>query len=412
MKEKVVLAYSGGLDTSIITRWLVNRGYEVICCLINIGQKVEDLQKISDKATKICGASKVYIVNAEEEFVTKYIFQALKWNALYEGEYYLGTSLARPLIAKKQIEVLEKEKATIASHGATGKGNDQVRFEMAYYALKPDIKILAPWKDDAFLFEFPGRKEMIMFANKYNIPVKATHAAPWSTDENLMHISFESGILEDPWRKPPDEMFEYTLSPFKAKDTVTELQLSFEKGVPTKLNGKTLPPLKLMQALNRLGSEHSIGRTDIVENRFVGMKSRGVYETPGAAILWKAHRAIESLTVDRDLMHLRDKLMPEFAELVYNGFWFSDKMHALNTFVDTTQEYVSGTVRLELYKGNITITGRKSDQSLYDMSIATMDKDGGAYTQKDAIGFIKLMALPQRIQKVKRTPAKNHENKK
>ncbi len=411
MREKIVLAYSGGLDTSIITRWLVNKGYDVTCCLVDIGQKVEDLKKIQDKATAICGASKIYVVDAKEEFITDYIFPALKWNAMYEGEYYLGTSLARPLVAKKQMEVLEKEGATIVSHGATGKGNDQVRFEMSYYAIKPDVKILAPWKDDSFLKEFPGRKEMISFAEKHGIPIKATHAAPWSTDENLMHISFESGILEDPWHKPPAEMFEYTTSPFKAPNLVTELQISFEKGIPTKLNGKAMPPLKLMQSLNKLGSENGIGRTDMVENRFVGMKSRGVYETPGAAILWKAHRAIESLTMDRDLMHLRDKLMPEFAELAYNGFWFSDKMRALNAFVDMTQEYVEGTVRLELYKGNITITGRKSHYSLYDIGIATMDNDGGAYTPKDAIGFIKLMSLPQRLQKIKRTRAKNTHDK-
>ncbi len=401
-KEKIVLAYSGGLDTSIITKWLVDKGYEVICCLVDIGQKVEDLNKIKHKATAICGASKVYVVDAQEEFVKKHIFPAMKWNAQYEGEYYLGTSLARPLIALKQIEILKKEKATMVSHGATGKGNDQVRFEMAYYALKPDVKILAPWKNEEFLAQFPGRQEMIAFAKEHGIPIKATKDAPWSTDENLMHISFESGVLEDPWFKPPIEMFEYTVSPMKAPDKVTELLLSFKKGIPIKINGKALSPLKIMQVLNKLGGENGVGRLDMVENRFVGMKSRGVYETPGATILWKAHRAMESITTDRDLIHLRDKLMPEFAELVYNGFWFSDKMKALNTFIDETQEYVTGTVRLEIYKGNVTITGRKSPYSLYDINIATMDNDGGAYTPHDAIGFIKLMALPQRLQNIKR----------
>ncbi|MBP6884330.1 MAG: argininosuccinate synthase [Candidatus Pacebacteria bacterium] len=409
-KEKLVLAYSGGLDTSIITKWLVDKGYDVICCLVDIGQKVEDLEKIKIKATKICGASKIYVIDAKEEFVKNYVFTAMKWNALYEGEYFLGTSLARPLVAKKQMEVLMKENATVASHGATGKGNDQVRFEMAYYSILPSVKILAPWKDEEFLKEFPGRKEMIEFAKKNNIPIKATTKAPWSTDENLMHISYESGILEDPWLKPPLDMFEYTISPQNAPNKTTEIEIDFLKGIPVKLNGKSLSPLKMMEALNDLGSKNGIGRLDMVENRFVGMKSRGVYETPGGAILWKAHRAMESLTLDRDLGHLRDKLMPEFAEMVYNGFWNSDKMKALNTFVDVTQEYVTGTVRLELYKGTVSITGRKSPLSLYDMNIATMDADGGAYTQKDAIGFIKLMALPQRLQKIKR--AKQDKNEK
>lgn len=401
-KEKVVLAYSGGLDTSIIAKHLVIKGYEVICCLVDVGQKIEDISKIKHKALEICGASKLYVVDAKEEFVQKYIFTAMKWNAQYEGEYYMGTALARPIIAEKQIEILNKEKANIASHGATGKGNDQVRFEIGYYAFKPNIKIFAPWKDEEFIKKFPGRKEMISFANKNNIPIKATKAKPWSTDENLMHISFESGILENPWLKPPEDMFEYTISPEKSPNKTTAIIIEFKKGIPVKINGKKMLPLLIMETLNKLGSENGIGRLDIVENRFVGMKSRGVYETPGATILWKAHRAIESITMDRDLMHLRDKLAPEFAELAYNGFWFSDKMKALNTFINTTQEHVSGRVRLELYKGNVTVTGRYSPCSLYDANIVTMDDDGGAYTQKDAIGFIKLMALPQRIQKIKR----------
>lgn len=401
-KEKVVLAYSGGLDTSIIAKYLVIKGYEVICCLVDVGQKIEDISKIKHKALEICGASKLYVVDAKEEFVQKYIFTAMKWNAQYEGEYYMGTALARPIIAEKQIEILNKEKANIASHGATGKGNDQVRFEVGYYAFKPNIKIFAPWKDEEFIKKFPGRKEMIAFANKNNIPVKATKTKPWSTDENLMHISFESGILEDPWLKPPEDMFEYTISPEKSPDKTITIIIEFKKGIPVKINGKKMLPVLIMETLNKLGSENGIGRLDMVENRFVGMKSRGVYETPGATILWKAHKAIESITMDRDLMHLRDKLAPEFAELAYNGFWFSDKMKALNVFINTTQEYVSGCVRLELYKGNVTVIGRDSPCSLYDANIVTMDDDGGAYTQKDAIGFIKLMALPQRIQKIKR----------
>lgn len=401
-KEKIVLAYSGGLDTSIIVKWLVEKGYEVICCLVDVGQKIDSLEKIKHKALKICGASKLVVIPAKDEFIKDYVFQALKWNARYEDEYYLGTSLARPIIAKKQIELLKKENATIASHGATGKGNDQVRFEMGYYALKPDIKIFAPWKDEEFLKSFPGRQEMITYAQKHNIPIKATHSAPWSTDENLMHISFESGILEDPWTKPPEKMFEYSISPEKAPNKITKIIISFKEGIPIKINNKKLTPAKLLTYLNKIGGENGVGRLDMVENRFVGMKSRGVYETPGATILWKAHKAIESITMDRDLMHLRDKLMPEFAELVYNGFWFGDKMKSLNTFIDSTQKYVTGDVRLEIYKGNITITGRKSPYSLYDMSVATMDADGGAYTQKDAVGFIKLMALPSRIQAKKR----------
>ncbi|MEI7810013.1 MAG: argininosuccinate synthase [bacterium] len=410
-KEKIVLAYSGGLDTSIIVKWLVKKGYEVICCLVDVGQKVENLEEIKHKATAICGASKIYTIDAREEFVKDYVFKALKWNAQYEGEYYLGTSLARPIIAEKQIEILNKEKASMVSHGATGKGNDQVRFEIAYYALNPGVKILAPWKNEEFLKEFPGRKEMIVFAKENNIPIKATKSAPWSSDENIMHISFESGVLEDPWFKPPKEMYEYTSSPEEAPDKITEVSIYFEKGIPVKINGIKMKPLQIMQKLNELGSVNGIGRLDMVENRFVGMKSRGVYETPGATILWKAHRAIESITTDRDLIHLRDKLMPEFAELTYNGFWFSDKMKALNVFIEETQKFVTGTVRLELYKGNVSVTGRKSEYSLYDFNLATMDKDSGTYEPKDAIGFIKILSLPQQIQNIKRNK-KIHENKK
>ncbi|MBI2638275.1 argininosuccinate synthase [Candidatus Peregrinibacteria bacterium] len=401
MPKKVVLAYSGGLDTTIITKWLVMKGYDVICCLLDLGQKVENLEAIKEKAMK-CGAKKTVCVDAKEEFVSDYVFKVMKWNARYEGEYLLGTSMARPLIAKKQIEVANKEGAEYVSHGATGKGNDQVRFEMAYYSLKPDVKIIAPWKDDEFLKQFPGRQEMIAFAQANNIPVKATKNQPWSSDENLMHISFEAGMLEDPWVKPLPEMFELTVGPKNAPDKTTELQIDFEQGVPIAVNGKKLSPAKLLEKLNEIGGENGVGRLDMVENRFVGMKSRGVYETPGGTILWQAHKAIESITMDRDTMHLRDKLMPEFAEMVYYGFWFCDKMAALDAFIDATQKYVTGTVRLELYKGNIMVTGRKSPHSLYDIKVASMDDDRGAYNQKDAIGFIRLNALPQRVQGLKR----------
>lgn len=409
MPKKVVLAYSGGLDTSIITKWLVTKGYDVICCLLDLGQKVENLDAIKAKALK-CGAKKVVCVDTKEEFTRDYVFKVMKWNARYEGEYLLGTSMARPLIAKKQIEVANKEGAEYVSHGATGKGNDQVRFEMAYYSLKPDVKIIAPWKDDEFLKQFPGRQEMIAFAEANNISIKATKNQPWSSDENLMHISFEAGMLEDPWVKPLPEMFELTVEPKHAPDKTTEVQIDFEQGLPVAVNGKKLSPAKLLEKLNEIGGENGIGRLDMVENRFVGMKSRGVYETPGGTILWQAHKAIESITMDRDTMHLRDKLMPEFAEMVYYGFWFCDKMVALDAFINETQKYITGTVRLELYKGNIMVTGRKSPHSLYDIKVASMDDDRGAYNQKDAIGFIRLNALPQRVQGLKRRsmmPSKN-----
>lgn len=399
--KKLILAYSGGLDTTIITKWLVNKGYKVICCLIDLGQKGEDIEALKQKALN-CGAIKAISVDAKEEFVQNYVFKAMHWNAKYEGEYLLGTSLARPLIAKTQIAVAQEENAEYVSHGATGKGNDQVRFEMAYYALKPNVKIMAPWKDAEFLKDFPGRQEMIAFATAHNIPIKATKDQPWSTDENLMHISFEAGMLEDPWTKPLPEMFEYSVSPQQAPDTPTEILIDFEKGIPVAVNGEALSPANLLTKLNKIGGENGVGRLDMVENRFVGMKSRGVYETPGATILWQAHKAMESITMDRDMMHLRDTLMPTFAEMVYYGFWFCDKMKALDAFITETQKYISGTVRLELYKGTIMVTGRKSPLSLYDIKIASMDDDKGAYNQTDAIGFIKLNALPQRVQTLKR----------
>lgn len=402
MSNKVILAYSGGLDTTIITKWLANKGYQVICLLVDLGQKVENIDELLQKALN-CGAVKALMVDLKEEFVSKHVFKALKWNAKYEGEYLLGTSLARPLISKAQIEVAKKEGVEYVSHGATGKGNDQVRFEMAYYSLMPNVKIIAPWKTEEFIKQFPGRKEMIEFAEANDLPIKATLGQPWSTDENLMHISFEAGMLEDPWQKPLPEMFELTKSPQDAPGKVTELLIDFKNGVPVAVNGATLSPAKLLETLNNIGGENAIGRLDMVENRFVGMKSRGVYETPGATILWAAHKALEGITMDRDTMHLRDELMPKFAEMVYYGFWFCEKMKAMDAFINDTQKNVTGTVRLELYKGNVTITGRKSPVSLYDINIASMDNDKGAYTQSDAIGFIKLNALPQRVQALKQS---------
>ncbi len=399
--KKIVLAYSGGLDTSIITTWLVQNGFEVICLLVDLGQKVEDVEELKQKALN-CGASKSVVLDLKEEFVKEYVFEVMKWNAKYEGEYLLGTSVARPLIAKAQVQIAEQEGAQWLSHGATGKGNDQVRFEMGYYALKPDVKVYAPWKDPKFLEKFPGRKEMIDFAEENNIPIKATNEQPWSSDENLLHISFEAGMLEDPWTKPLDEMYEFSKTPQNAPDQTTELFLDFEDGLPVSLNGEKLSPAEMLHKLNEIGGENGIGQLDMVENRFVGMKSRGVYETPGGTILWKAHKAMESITMDRDLMHLRDSLMPEFAKMVYNGFWFCAKMKAMQKLIAQSQKKVTGTVRLDLYKGNVRITGRKSDYSLYDDKIASMDDDGGAYNQEDAIGFIKLNALPQRVEAAKR----------
>ena len=395
-KEKLVLAYSGGLDTSVIVHWLNNQGYEVIALCLDLGQKVEDLDEILEKGQK-AGAAKVLVENVEEEFVKNYVFSSIHWNALYEGTYLLGTSLARPLIAKKQIEIAEKEGASAVSHGATGKGNDQVRFELSYYALKPDIRVIAPWKIPEFYQKYPGRSELLDYANKFGIPVKATKESPWSSDENLMHISFESGMLEDPWQAPLQEMFELSKSPQQAPADPQEILIEFKNGSPTAVDGKKSSPAKLLRQLNEVGGKHGIGRVDMVESRFVGMKNRGVYETPGGTILHIAHRAIESITLNRGVINLKDSLMPRFAQLTYDGFWFSPEMEILLNMVKKTQEPVNGTVRLELYKGNCTVTGRKSPNSLYVEDMATMEADHGAYDPKDAVGFIKLHALPLRI---------------
>ena len=395
-REKLVLAYSGGLDTSVIVHWLNQQGYEVIALCLDLGQKVEDLDEILEKGKK-AGAKQVLVENVEEEFVQDYVFPSIHWNALYEGTYLLGTSLARPLISKKQIEVAKREGAAAVSHGATGKGNDQVRFELSYYALNPEISIVAPWKIPEFYQKYPGRTELLAYAKKYGIPVKASKEQPWSSDENLMHISFESGMLEDPWQSPLQEMFEYSKSPQQAPSEAQEIQIEFEKGNPTAIDGKEYSPAKLLRHLNEVGGLHGIGRVDMVESRFVGMKNRGVYETPGGTILHIAHRAIESITLNRGVINLKDSLMPRFAQLTYDGFWFSPEMEILLEMVKKTQEPVNGTVRLELYKGNCMVTGRKSPNSLYAEDMATMEADHGAYDPKDAVGFIKLHALPLRI---------------
>ncbi len=398
--KKVVLAYSGGLDTSIIVHWLAKQGYKVIGLLINLGQRVEDLDSIREKGIN-AGAEKVLLEDAREEFVSDYVFPAIQANAVYEGTYLLGTSIARPLIAKKQIKIAESEGAQYVSHGATGKGNDQVRFELSYYALNPDIKVIAPWRDEKFLVEFPGRQDMIAYAKKNNIPVKATKNKPWSSDENLMHISFEAGMLEDPWEKPLEEMFEYSVSPQKAPDKASEILIDFENGIPISVNSEKMSPAKLLAYLNKLGGENGIGRVDMVESRFVGMKSRGVYETPGGTILHATHRAIESITIDRDVMNLKDSLMPRIAGLIYNGFWFSPEMKLLKNMISESQKGVTGEVRIELYKGNCTVTGKKAPKSLYNKDIASMDKGFEKYNPKDAEGFININALPLKSQKGK-----------
>ena len=394
-KEKVILAYSGGLDTSIILKWLINKGYDVVCFLADLGQQ-EDFKAAKEKALKL-GASKVYIEDVRKEFVTEFIFPALKANALYEGKYLLGTSIARPLIAKTQVEVAKKEKATILAHGATGKGNDQVRFELTFYTLMPQCRVISPWKDHGFLSQFKGRPDMIAYAQKHNIPIKATKKAPYSTDPNLMHISYEAGVLEDPKYTLPEECYEMTASPMEAPDKPADIVIEFRNGIPIKVEDKTnkvvkTDALESFIYLNKLGGEHGIGRADIVEDRFVGMKSRGVYETPAGTILRVAHLDIEGMTMDREVMLIRDSLIPRYAQLIYFGFWYSPEMELLSQLMEKSQEFVTGKVYLKLYKGNVLVQGRESSTSLYDKNIASMDEIGG-YDQTDAIGFIKLNAL-------------------
>jgi len=395
-QERVVLAYSGGLDTSVIVHWLTQRGYAVVALCLDLGQRVEDLDAIRRKGEK-AGAVKVVVQDVREEFVRDYVIPAVQFNALYEGTYMLGTSLARPLIAKCQVELARQEGARFVAHGATGKGNDQVRFELTYHALDPELQVIAPWKTPEFNKQYPGRTELIAYAEQHGIPVKATLAQPWSSDENLMHISFEAGMLEDPWQAPKPEMFELTSSPKDAPDKAEEVVLDWEDGVAVAVNGERLSPAKLLARLNEIGGIHGVGRMDIVESRYVGMKSRGVYETPGGTILHVAHRAMESITLDRDVINLKDTLMPRFARLVYNGFWYSPEMRILLSLVRETQRGVTGTVRLELYKGNCQVTGRKSPYSLYDTQVVSMEADGGAYRQEDSWGFIRLNALPLKM---------------
>jgi len=395
MKEKIILAYSGGLDTSCILKWLVEKGYDVIAYVADVGQEA-DFEKVKEKALKT-GASKVYVEDLKEEFVTEFIFPAIKANAVYEGRYLLGTSLARPLIAKKQIEIAQKEGAKYVSHGATGKGNDQVRFELTYYALDPKIKVISPWKTEEFLKQFKGRTDLINYAKEHGIPIDATHQKPYSEDDNLMHISHEAGILEDPNHAPEEHVFSKTTSPKNAPDKETKIELHFKDGLPIKvvnLEDGTVKekPLELFQYLNKIGSENGIGRVDMVENRFIGIKSRGIYENPGATILHDAHVDIEAIAMDREVMRLRDMLSPKFAELVYNGFWFSPEMEFLTAAINKSQEIIDGTVTLALYKGNVTILGRKSPSSLYDKELSSMDIEGG-FNQMDSSGFIKINAI-------------------
>ncbi len=390
--KKIVLAYSGGLDTSVILKWLIETyNCEVVAFVADIGQG-EELDGLKGKATDT-GAAKVVIEDLKEDFVRDYVFPAFRANAIYEGHYLLGTSLARPLIAKRQVEVAYTEGADGVSHGATGKGNDQVRFELAYQALGPELEIIAPWR----VWNLSSRQSLMDYAKEHGIKVTATQEKPYSMDRNLLHVSYEGGILEDPWESAPEGMFTISVSPIEAPDRPEVVEMSFEHGDPVAVNGEQLSPAQLLAKLNTLGGRNGIGRVDLVENRFVGIKSRGVYETPGGTILRVGHMAMESITMDREVMHLRDSLVPKYAELVYYGFWFSPEMKVLQAMVDETQGMVSGTVRLELYKGNCRVLGRKSEASLYNKDFATFEEDE-VYRQEDAGGFIQLNALRLRIQ--------------
>jgi argininosuccinate synthase len=393
--KKVVLAYSGGLDTSVILTWLRDTyDCEVVTFTADIGQG-EELEPARAKAKKM-GVKEIFIDDLKEEFVRDFVFPMFRANTLYEGEYLLGTSIARPLIAKRQIEIANKVGADAVSHGATGKGNDQVRFELGYYALRPDIRIIAPWRE----WDLTSREKLMAYAGKRGIPVemKRGKKSPYSMDANLLHISYEGGILEDPWKEPEESMWRWTVAPEKAPNKPVYIELTYKKGDITAINGKTMSPATVLAALNQLGGANGIGRTDIVENRYVGMKSRGAYETPGGTIMLKAHRAIESITLDREVAHLKDDLMPRYASLIYNGYWWSPERRMLQEMIDASQATVNGVVRLKLYKGNVTVVGRKSDSdSLFDATIATFEEDKGAYNQKDAEGFIKLNALRMRI---------------
>jgi len=392
--KKVVLAYSGGLDTSIILKWLQETyGCEVVTFTADLGQG-EELEPARKKA-EMLGIKEIFVEDLREDFVRNYVFPMFRANALYEGVYLLGTSIARPLIAKRQIEIAKETGADAVAHGATGKGNDQVRFEFSYYALNPDIKVIAPWRE----WDFASRSDLIEFAEKHQIPVAKDKRgeAPFSVDANLLHSSSEGKVLEDPNTEPPPYVYQRTIAPEDAPDRPTVVTIGFKKGDPVSIDGKAMSPATLLTKLNELGRDNGIGRVDLVENRFVGMKSRGVYETPGGTILYAAHRAMESLTLDREAMHLKDSLMPRYAELVYYGFWFSPEREMLQALVDKSQENVEGEVTLKLYKGNVIVIGRKSDKSLYSSEIVTFEDDAGAYDQKDAEGFIKLNALRLRL---------------
>ena len=388
--DKVVLAYSGGLDTSVILRWLEEEyGCEVVTFTADLGQG-EELEPARAKAEAM-GVSEIYIEDLREEFVRDYVFPMFRANALYEGEYLLGTSIARPIIAKRLVEIADETGADAISHGATGKGNDQVRFELGAYALRPDIRIIAPWRE----WDLGSRQSLLDYAEKHGIPVEMKRGAksPYSMDANLLHISYEGGPLEDPWQEPASEMWRWAVSPEMAPDEATYLDLTYENGDVVALDGTPMTPATVLAELNRVGGANGIGRTDIVENRFVGMKSRGAYETPGGTILLRAHRAIESITLDRGVAHLKDEMMPRYAELIYNGFWFSPEREMLQVAIDHSQAFVNGRVRLRLYKGNVAVVGRESDDTLFDEAIATFEEDDGAYNQADAEGFIKLNAL-------------------
>ncbi|MDH5600391.1 MAG: argininosuccinate synthase [Gammaproteobacteria bacterium] len=399
--KKVVLAYSGGLDTSIILKWLEDTyGCEVVTFTADIGQG-EEVEPARAKATAM-GVKEIYIEDLREEYARDYVFPMFRANTIYEGEYLLGTSIARPLIAKRLVEIAKEVGADAISHGATGKGNDQVRFELGAYALMPDVKVIAPWRE----WDLNSRESLMAYAKEHEIPVdfaKQGKKSPYSMDANLLHISYEGDILEDPWAEPEEDMWRWSVSPEAAPDEPTYLELEYEKGDIVAINGEKMSPATVMEYLNKVGGANGIGRDDIVENRYVGMKSRGCYETPAGTIMLKAHRAMESLTLDREAMHLKDELMPRYAKTIYNGYWWSPEREAMQALIDNTQQSVNGTVRMKLYKGNVIVAGRKSDKdSLFDESIATFEDDAGAYDQKDAAGFIKLNALRLRIAAKKR----------
>jgi argininosuccinate synthase len=396
MVKKCVLAYSGGLDTSVILGWLLDKGYEVHAVYVDLGQPCEDREAIRKKAEKI-GAASVRFVDAKEELCRDFAFPVLQWQAKYEGVYLLGTSIARPLISKKMLDVASEVGATAYAHGATGKGNDQCRFQLAAEALRPDVEIIAPWRMEEFRSQFPGRTEMIQYCEKNNIPVKASVAKPYSSDENCLHISYEAGKLEDLNVNGLDVVdFGMCVKPQNAPDKEEEVTIEFQSGIPVAVNGEQLNAYQIVDALNKIGGRNGVGVIDMVENRFVGMKSRGVYEAPGMTVLYDAHRYVEQLTMERELMHLRDRLAPEVAELVYYGFWYTDKMDALLAFIQEAQKPVSGTVSLKLYKGNIILNSRSSLNSLYDEGIATME-GSDAYNQDDATGFLRIQGLPYRV---------------